>query len=51
MNGANKLKRNIEDSIDAKMRLASDSNIFLQFSRLVELVLEQYKKGGRLYIA
>lgn len=33
------------------MRLASDSNILAQFSRLVELLLEQYKKGGRLNIA
>ncbi len=51
MNGEYVLKKNIKDSIDAKKKLSLDNNTLAQFSQLVELVLRQYKKGGRLYIA
>jgi len=45
------LERNIGDSIRAKQILLNDSDATNSFERAVNLVIECYRLGGRLYIA
>lgn len=45
------LKRNIGDSIRAKQILLHDPDATSSFERAVNLVIECYRLGGRLYIA
>lgn len=45
------LKKNLEASIFAKQKMLVDLKSQQLFSNAVEIVIEQYKKGGRLYIA
>ena len=51
MNTITRLKKNIEDSIQAKKQLLQDSKVQDIFSRAVGIVVERYKNGGRIYIA
>lgn len=46
-----RLKKNIQASISAKQQLIDDDHCLAQFSKAVEVVIECYKKGGRIYIA
>ena len=46
-----RLKKNIQASISAKQQLIDDEHCLAQFSKAVEVVIECYKKGGRIYIA
>jgi len=46
-----KLTANLEGSIRAKQSLLADSQQQQTFSRAVEMVVDSYRKGGRLYIA
>ncbi|MCB0417712.1 MAG: SIS domain-containing protein [Bdellovibrionaceae bacterium] len=45
------LRRNIEDSIEAHQRLLAAEGMQEVFAQAVKLVVDAYKKGGRLYIA
>jgi len=45
------LKKNLEASIEAKQQLLSDNETLALFSNAIEVVIEQYKLGGRIYIA
>jgi D-sedoheptulose 7-phosphate isomerase len=45
------LKKNLEASIEAKHQLLADDETHALFSKAVEVVIEQYKQGGRIYIA
>jgi D-sedoheptulose 7-phosphate isomerase len=47
----NRLKFNLEASIQAKKILLEDANALEVFSDAVNTVVSSYKKGGRLYIA
>lgn len=51
MEPGEQLKRNLESSIEAKRRLLEDAEILSLFSGAVEVVIERYRRGGRLYIA
>ena len=46
-----RLKKNIQASISAKQQLIDDEQCLAQFSKAVEVVIECYQKGGRIYIA
>ena len=46
-----RLKKNIQASISAKQQLIDDEHCLAQFSKAVEVVIECYQKGGRIYIA
>jgi len=43
--------RNLERSIEAKKRLLENPDLQQEFSKAVDLVLDSYQAGGRLYIA
>jgi D-sedoheptulose 7-phosphate isomerase len=45
------LKTRLAASIDAKQTLLSDSNSLATFESVVDLAIDAYKSGGRLYIA
>ena len=45
-----RLKKNIQASISAKQQLIDDEQCLAQFSKAVEVVIECYQKGGRIYI-
>lgn len=45
------LKRNLEESIEAKKRLLADSDFSRLFSEAVNMTVERYIQGGRIYIA
>lgn len=51
MNTIERLKKNIEASVQAKNLLLADEECLGQFAKAVEAVINQYKKGGRIYIA
>ena len=51
LNSIAMLKDNIHASISAKQSLLADAEFQNLFSKVVNVVLESYKKGGRLYIA
>lgn len=43
--------RNLERSIEAKQELLENTQIQAEFARAVDLVLNCYQQGGRLYVA
>ncbi len=47
----NLLKKNIEESIKAKFELLNNTEFLSIFGNAVEMVVNRYKQGGRLYIA
>ena len=51
MNPVDRLKLNLEASIQAKKLLIEHTNVLEIFSDAVNTVVSRYKKGGRLYIA
>jgi D-sedoheptulose 7-phosphate isomerase len=51
LNTVERLKKNLEASINAKHQLLEDENTLRRFSKAVEIVVERYKAGGRIYIA
>lgn len=51
MNTIARLKKNIEASIQAKNQLLSDTECLSLFAKAVEIVVDRYKHGGRIYIA
>lgn len=51
MSVINRLKFNLEASIQAKKILLDDSSMLAIFSDAVNTVVSRYKEGGRLYIA
>lgn len=51
LNPAERLKKNLESSIQAKYQLLADTDRLSQFSKAVETVIDRYKHGGRIYIA
>lgn len=46
-----RLKKNLEASIQAKHQLLADAECLLLFANAVETVVDRYKHGGRIYIA
>ena len=51
MHPAECLRRNLQDSIDAKRVLMEDASRIAAFAAAVDAVIKAYKAGGRLYIA
>lgn len=51
MNIIDRLKKNIDASIEAKNQLLQDDSSLERFSEAVKVVASQYKQGGRIYIA
>lgn len=51
MNPITLLKKNLQASIHAKQQLLSDEMCLGLFSKAVAIVVDCYKKGGRIYIA
>ena len=51
MNIVARLKKNLTASIQAKQQLLDDMDCLERFSKAVEIVVDRYKKGGRIYIA
>jgi D-sedoheptulose 7-phosphate isomerase len=47
----NLLKKNLQESIEAKCQLINDSESLSLFGKAVEVVIQRYLHGGRLYIA
>ena len=45
------LKRNLEESIEAKRRLLADNAFSGLFCEAVDKIIERYVQGGRIYIA
>lgn len=43
--------RNLERSISAKQQLLNDTKMQQEFARAVDLILQSYQNGGRLYLA
>jgi D-sedoheptulose 7-phosphate isomerase len=46
-----RLKCNLEASIQAKKALLENAEVLMKFSEAVDAVVSRYKNGGRLYIA
>jgi len=46
-----RLKKNLEASIQAKHQLLADAACLSLFAKAVETVVDRYKHGGRIYIA
>jgi D-sedoheptulose 7-phosphate isomerase len=51
MHPADRLRKNLQDSIDAKRALLDDASRLATFTAAVDTVIKVYKAGGRLYIA
>ena len=51
MDVKNVLKRNLQFTINAANSLLFNSQLMYQFDEIVKLIVQQYQKGGRLYIA
>ena len=51
MNTIARLKKNLEASIQAKQQMLADEECLEQFSKAVEIVIDRYQQGGRIYIA
>jgi len=51
LNIIDRLKKNLKASIEAKQQLMSDEVCLAEYLKAVEIVIERYKLGGRLYIA
>lgn len=45
------LKKNIKDSIDAKLQLLNDLETQVIYLEAIEMIIHRYRQGGRLYIA
>lgn len=46
-----RIRRNLDASIDAKRQLLSDEATLAAFERAVDAVVARYRQGGRLYVA
>lgn len=51
MNTIARLKKNLEASIQAKYQLLADEECLNIFAKAVEIVVDRYKQGGRIYVA
>jgi D-sedoheptulose 7-phosphate isomerase len=51
LNTVARLKKNLKASIEAKHAFLADEESLGLFSRAVDIVVERYKLGGRIYIA
>jgi D-sedoheptulose 7-phosphate isomerase len=51
LNPTERLKKNLEASIQAKHQLLADAEHLSLFAKAVETVFDRYKQGGRIYIA
>ena len=51
MNTINRLKANLRDSINAKANLLENNVVLEKFSVAVDVVINRYRLGGRIYIA
>jgi D-sedoheptulose 7-phosphate isomerase len=51
LNPIERLKWNLESSIQAKKALLENAEVLATFSEAVDAVVSRYKNGGRLYIA
>ncbi len=51
MNTIARLKKNLEASIQAKQQMLANQECLEQFSKAVEVVIDRYQQGGRIYIA
>jgi len=51
LNAIERLKRNLEASIEAKEALSKDTSMLAIFSDAVSTIVSGYRRGGRLYIA
>ncbi|MDB5763986.1 MAG: sedoheptulose 7-phosphate isomerase protein [Herminiimonas sp.] len=51
LNPTERLKKNVQVSIEAKQLLLADESCMKIFSDAVEAVVARYKNGGRIYIA
>jgi D-sedoheptulose 7-phosphate isomerase len=51
LNTIARLKKNIEASMQAKIQMLADQNCLSNFSNAVDIVVDRYKNGGRIYIA
>jgi D-sedoheptulose 7-phosphate isomerase len=51
LNTIARLKKNIDASVQAKNQLLADEICLEHFSKAVDVVIKQYKQGGRIYIA
>lgn len=51
MNTIARLKKNLEASIQAKRQLLADEKSLELFSKAVDVVVDRYQQGGRIYIA
>lgn len=51
LNPVERLKKNLESSIQAKRQLLADTECLSLFASAVETVVDRYKQGGRIYIA
>jgi D-sedoheptulose 7-phosphate isomerase len=51
LNTIARLKKNIEASVQAKNQMVADENCLANFSSAVDIVVNRYKNGGRIYIA
>ena len=45
------LRKNVADSVDAKLAIVNDEGLIDAFSRAIQVVVNAYQKGGRLYVA
>ncbi|MDL2336332.1 MAG: SIS domain-containing protein [Pseudomonadota bacterium] len=50
-NALERLRRNIDASITAKLRLLADPEVLDSFAAAADLIVARYRAGGRLYIA
>lgn len=51
LNPIERLTKNIEASIQAKYQMLDDSVRLERFTKAVEIVIDRYRHGGRIYIA
>ena len=51
MTTINRLKANLRDSINAKANLLENKVVLEKFSVAVDVVINRYRLGGRIYIA
>lgn len=51
MDSIARLKKNLQASIEAKHTLLADPDVLAQFGRAADVVVERYRRGGRIYIA
>jgi D-sedoheptulose 7-phosphate isomerase len=51
MHTAQRLRKNLQDSIKSKKDLMEDAETISVFADAVSIIVDRYKRGGRLYIA